>query len=270
MFRELLFTAACLLGFARAACGVDASVLFADGERAFAAGDYGEALRLFMAAREAGSTGPSSYYNIGVSQYLLRDYGAAEDTFTALAAEFPAMRELAEYNRGLALRADGNLDEARVAFARARTSDDEKIASLADAQLSELGAPLRADAGSWSAYISGGLGYDDNVALLDDLLLPTTQASSPLAELLAVVRAAAPRCDGLLRSIPRRGRARSNRPSRRFDDGPVVRVLAARGGADGRAQHRRWRWFRGAARGRRAITARPRFRLHARSTGGIL
>jgi hypothetical protein len=186
MLRGLLFTAACLLGFARAACGVDASVLFADGERAFAAGDYGEALRLFTAAREAGSAGPSSYYNIGVSQYLLRDYGAAEDTFAALAAEFPAMRELAEYNRGLALRADGNLEEARVAFARARSSDDEKIASLANAQLGELGSPPRAAAASWSAYVLGGLGYDDNVALLDDLLLPTTQASSPLAELLAV------------------------------------------------------------------------------------
>jgi hypothetical protein len=186
MLRGLLFAAACLLGFARAASGVDASALFADGERAFSAGDYGEALRLFTAAREAGSTGPSSYYNIGVSQYLLRDYDAAEDTFTELADEFPAMRELAEYNRGLALRADGNLDEARVAFARARSSEDDKIAALASAQLDEIGAPLRIEGPSWSAYFSGGLGYDDNVALLDDLLLPTTQSSSPLAELLAV------------------------------------------------------------------------------------
>lgn len=187
MLRNLLFTAACALAFARAACGVDVGALFADGERAFAAGDCSEALRLFTAALAAGSTGPSSYYNIGVSQYLLRDYAAAEDTFAALAAEFPAMRELAEYNRGLALRARGNLDEARVAFARARSSDDDKIAGLANAQLGEIGAPLRVDEPSWSAYVSGGLGYDDNVALIDDLLLPTTQSSSPLAELLAVV-----------------------------------------------------------------------------------
>jgi hypothetical protein len=187
MLRSLLFTAACAFVFARAACGADASVLFADGERAFAAGEYREALRLFAAARAAGSTGPSGYYNIGVSQYLLREYGAAEATFAMLAAEFPAMRELAEYNRGLALRADDNLDQARVAFARARSSTDEKIAALANAQLREIGVPPPAAEPSWSGYLLSGLGYDDNVALLDDLVLPASQSSSPLAEILGVL-----------------------------------------------------------------------------------
>ena len=144
MSRALLLTIACLImAFARAAAGADASALFADGERAFAAGEYQEALRLFTAAREAGSTGPSSYYNIGVCQYRLRDYAAAEATFATLAAEFPAMRELAEYNRGLALRATGNLADARVAFERARSSTDDKIVALANAQLGEIGAPRR-------------------------------------------------------------------------------------------------------------------------------
>ena len=116
----LLATACVLLTFARAAVAADASALFADGERAFAAGDYHEALQSFTAAREAGSAGPSTHYNIGVCQYRLRDYDAAEATFAALAAEFPAFRELAEYNRGLALRAQGDPAEARVAFERAR------------------------------------------------------------------------------------------------------------------------------------------------------
>ena len=58
MSRALLLTIACMImAFARAAAGSDASALFADGERAFAAGEYQEALRLFTAAREAGSTG---------------------------------------------------------------------------------------------------------------------------------------------------------------------------------------------------------------------
>ena len=179
MFRARLFTVACiLLLFARAACGADASALFADGERAFAAGDYREALRQFTAAREAGSTGPSSYYNIGVCQYLLRDYDAAAGTFAALAAEFPAMRELAEYNRGLALRAGGNLDAARRAFERARASPDDKVAALANAQLGELGGQATSVASRWQGYLSGALGYDDNVALVDELLLPSGQASS--------------------------------------------------------------------------------------------
>jgi tetratricopeptide (TPR) repeat protein len=188
MFRSLLLAAACVLMLvARAADGTEASALFAEGEEAFAAGRYGDALRLFEDAREAGSRGPSSYYNIGVCQYLLRDYDAAEATFATLAAEFPAMRELAEYNRGLALRADGDLANARVAFARARSSADEKIVALANAQLGEIGAPPIADEPRWTGYFGGGLGYDENVALLNELVLPSSEASSPLAEVVGVL-----------------------------------------------------------------------------------
>jgi len=172
--------------FARAAPG-DASALFADGERAFTAGQYAEALRLFTAAREAGSTGPSSYYNIGVCQYRLAQYDAAQETFATLAAEFPAMRELAEYNRGLALRADGNLAEAGVAFGRARMSTDDKIVALANAQLAEIGATPVADEPRWIGYLSGGFGHDDNVALLNELVFTGTQVASPLAEVLGVL-----------------------------------------------------------------------------------
>jgi hypothetical protein len=150
-------------------------------------GDYREALRLFEAARDAGSSGPSSYYNIGVSQYRLGDFAAAEATFATLAAEFPALRELAEYNRGLALRAVGDLDAARVAFARVESGADDKIVALARAQLAELGAPRVALEPSWSGYFAGGVGYDDNVALLDEQLFPSSDASSSLAELIGVV-----------------------------------------------------------------------------------
>jgi tetratricopeptide (TPR) repeat protein len=188
MSRALLLATACIImAFARAAAGSDASALFADGERAFAAGQFQEALRLFTAAREAGSAGASSYYNIGVCQYRLGDYDAAEATFAELAEEFPAMRELAEYNRGLALRADGNVADARVAFQRARSSTDDKIVALANAQLGEIGAPLIVDEPRWTGYFSGGFGYDDNVALVDELILPSSEASSPLAEVLGVL-----------------------------------------------------------------------------------
>src|SRR5689334_1730864 len=188
MFRASVLATACMiLALARAAFGADASALFADGERAFAAGEYAEALRLFTAAREAGSRGPSSYYNIGVCQYRLADYDAAEATFATLAAEFPAMRELAEYNRGLALRADGNFAAAGIAFERARASTDPKIVALANAELVEIGATQVADEARWSGYFAGALGYDDNVALLNELVLASSEASSPLAELLGVL-----------------------------------------------------------------------------------
>ena len=188
MFRALLLAAACLMmAFAGTAAGSDGSALFADGERAFAAGEYTEALRLFTAARDAGSTGPSSYYNIGVCQYRLRDYDAAETTFATLAREFPALRELAEYNRGLALRAKGDIAGARVAFERARSSADDKIVALANAQLGEIVPRQIVDEPRWTGYFAGGFGYDDNVALLNELVLPSSEASSPLAEVLGVL-----------------------------------------------------------------------------------
>jgi tetratricopeptide (TPR) repeat protein len=187
MLRFSLVAAACMLLTPTAALrAADASSLFADGERAFAAMNYAEALQLFMSAREAGSTGPSSYYNIGVCQYLLRDFRSAEQTFATLAAEFPAMRELAEYNRGLALRAVGETTQARIAFGRARAAADAKIAALANAQLAEIGPAEVRDEGRWSGYLSGSAGYDDNVALIDELLLPGGSSSSPLLEALAL------------------------------------------------------------------------------------
>lgn len=187
MFRALVFaTAYMMIAFARAAPG-DASALFADGERAFTAGEYAEALRMFTAAREAGSTGPSTYYNIGVCQYRLADYDAAEATFSMLAAEFPAMRELAEYNRGLALRADSKWADAGVAFGRAAESRDAKIVALANAQLAEIGARRVVEEPRWSGYLSGGFGHDDNVALLNELVFTGTEVASPLAEVLGVL-----------------------------------------------------------------------------------
>ena len=187
MSRALLLIGVTFLAFARAAAGADASALFAEGERAFAVGEYEEALRLFEAARDSGSTGPSSYYNIGVCQYRLGDFAAAEATFATLAAEFPALRELAEYNRGLALRASGDTAAARVAFARAQSSTDDKIVALANAQLIEIGGARVVEEGRWTGYFAGGVGYDDNVALLDEQLLPSSDASSPLTEVIGLL-----------------------------------------------------------------------------------
>jgi hypothetical protein len=115
----------------------------------------------------------------------LGEYEAAEATFANLAAEFPAMRELAEYNRGLALLADGERTAARGAFERARVSTDEKIAALANAQLAGLAPAPAVAAPRWRGYLSGGLGYDGNVALVDDLFLGRG-SSSAVTEALGV------------------------------------------------------------------------------------
>lgn len=188
MFRALFSTVLCaLLLCVSAARGAEPSELFAQGEQAFAAQSYREALDLFTAARAAGSAGPSTLYNIGVCQYRLGDYASAEATFAALASEFAALRELAEYNRGLALRAAGHEAAARVAFERARSSSDEKIAALASVQLGQL-APEAVAGSLWSRYWSASLGHDDNVALIDDALLASGRSpSSTLIELVGAV-----------------------------------------------------------------------------------
>ena len=277
----LLATACLLLTFARAGMAADASALFADGERAFAAGDYHEALQSFTAAREAGSAGPSIHYNIGVCQYRLRDYDAAEATFAALAAEFPALRELAEYNRGLALRAQGNPAEARVAFERARGSGDDKIVALANAQLGELGPVRTAARTRWSGWFSGGLGYDDNVALVDEFVLPSAfSSSSPLAEALGLL-------SGDFGVVPLRldatGYLVRYPDANEFDQSGVRialtfdaadRVVVAGCRADTRAQHARrrrlrgnaWRGFAVATQLRRGLRLRcaRRVRRHGR------
>jgi hypothetical protein len=180
-----------LLASVQIALAQGASESFAAAERAYAAGDFDEALRLFNAARASGSSGPGVLYNIGVSQFRLGVYDDAAATFAALAKDFPAMRDLAEYNRGLALRSAGRVQAARVAFARVRASSDGKIAALAAAQLAALDTPSEpasARTSPWSGYFAGALGHDDNVALTDAPLLVTGQSvSSPLAEALGVV-----------------------------------------------------------------------------------
>jgi hypothetical protein len=100
------------------------------------------------------------------------------------------LRDLAEYNRGLALRAAGDLAGASTAFGRAGAGTDEKVAALASAQLRELASPPlpTAAAPRLQAYFSGGIGYDDNVALVDELVLTAGQSSSsPLTELIGVL-----------------------------------------------------------------------------------
>jgi tetratricopeptide (TPR) repeat protein len=160
---------------------------FAAASSAFGNGDYRTALTLFEAARSAGADGPAVPFNIAVCRYRLGEYAAAEAEFAALAVNFPAMRALAEYNRGLALLELGRARDAEAAFATARAEGDAQLSALAAAQLSELGvaAPARAPASLWDGLLEVGLGHDDNVALVDDIALPAGEsADSAFTELI--------------------------------------------------------------------------------------
>ncbi len=276
MSRALLLTIACLImAFARTAAGADGSALFADGERAFAAGEYQEALRLFTAAREAGSTGPSSYYNIGVCQYRLRDYDAAEGTFATLAAEFPALRELAEYNRGLALRANGNLADARVAFERARSSIDDKIVGareraarrdrcVADRRRAEMDRLL-----CGRRRLRRQRGAAERARPAEQRSVEPARGGARRPDARFRAQAAALRCECVRRSLSRRRRFRSDRGSVVARGRATAWAVDADRRPDAGAQHAQWRRVRGAHRRRHTSAPWLWHGLHFRSPRGL-
>ena len=174
----------CVLGGVIPA-GAEESSPFAAATAAFEQGDYSQALDLFQQARAAGADSAALHYNLGVCQYRVGDYAAAESAFRSLAERFPQLRALADYNRGLALAALHRPAEAAVAFERTRATDDERLAALAATALADLAANAAVSPPTWLGYLDFAVGHDDNVALLDDLSLPAAvSASSALHELL--------------------------------------------------------------------------------------
>ena len=178
----LCWLALALPGIGCAAAGGEA---FAAASREFEDGDYRLALELFEEARDAGIEGAAVHYNIGVCHYRLGDHSEAEASFRALAARFPEMRDIAEYNLALTLLAQQRTAEARTLFAQTQRSGDQTLAALARRALETLGA--EGQAGSrWLGSADVGLGYDDNVALADDSSLPGGETSgSAFVELVA-------------------------------------------------------------------------------------
>lgn len=158
---------------------------FAEASAAFARGDYAAALELFQLVRTTGPDEPAVLFNIGVCEYKLGRYADAAAEFESLGARFPAMRALAQYNRGLALLGLGRDADASAAFNAASASGDAKIAPLAAARLQGLGqaAPVAHVPRRWDGFLQLGLGHDDNVAFVDEVALPAgQQADTPLAD----------------------------------------------------------------------------------------
>ena len=158
---------------------------WASGQQAFAAGDYESALLYFELARDAGQDGVAVHYNIAVCQFKLSRFGEARATFGYIAANYPKMRGLAEYNLGLVERRLGNDAAARQHFITAwdNSGDDETLQSLAAAMLEDLAPPEQS---GWYGAVALRVGHDDNVALRDSLGLPAGVTSeSPMADLFA-------------------------------------------------------------------------------------
>jgi tetratricopeptide (TPR) repeat protein len=174
----VIFAALALAQTAGAAAESAASERFAAASRAFAEQDYRRALADFQAALDLGHEGPAVHYNLAVCYYRLGEYVRAEQAFRELAREFPEMRDLAEYNLGLALTRQGREAEARGAFEQARNGNDERVAALAAAMLERLtAAEVAPRAESWMRLIDLRAGYDDNVALIDAASVPAGRST---------------------------------------------------------------------------------------------
>lgn len=179
-------------GVSASASPADPSALFAEASAAFADGDYATAAARFAAAKAAGMKGPAVDYNRGVSHYRLGEFAEAERIFRELSAAYPQMRPLAEYNLGLALLRQERIVEARQAFTRARAGNDPAVAALAETML-ERTAPQEpiepADKVDWLGLFDFSVGYDDNVALVDEASLPAgLSTSSPMLEAFGLIR----------------------------------------------------------------------------------
>src|SRR5690606_9566114 len=168
----------------------DSSEHFAAGSAAFSAGDYAKAAAEFEAAHAAGMSGPAVQYNSAVAYYRLGDFAQAADAFRAVAERYPQMGALAEYNLGLALLKQQRPDEAHAAFERARQGGDPTIAALAARMLAREGDDLRdaLRAPAWVKLFDFAVGYDDNVALIEESSLPAgISTGSQLTEAFGLI-----------------------------------------------------------------------------------
>lgn len=163
---------------------------WASGQQAFSDGDYEAALLSFEGARDGGLDGPAVHYNIAVSQFELKRYDEAGETFAMIARRFPQMRGLAEYNLGLVARRLGNTTEARAHFLHAYefSPTDRKLRVLSSRRLREL-EPESRTASRWTGAFGVRAGHDDNVAVRDDTGLPVgTTGESPMVDLFASIQ----------------------------------------------------------------------------------
>ena len=177
---------AALLCLSQTGLAAAASDSWEAGKTAFAAGDFELALDHFHVARDDGLEGPAVHYNIGVIHFELGQYDYARESFTFIAANYPRMAGLAEYNLGLISRRQGLRDDAGHHFLRAyELSDDEKIRILASQRIREL-EPETRTVSRWSGAYGIRAGNDDNVALRDEAGVPVgTTTESPMADVFA-------------------------------------------------------------------------------------
>ena len=145
-----------------------ASDFFNSGAKSFNQGDYAAAVDAFRKAETQGIDSPALYYNLASSYFKLGEYDKARIYFEKV-REYEKLRALAEYNLGLtALKMNDKQTAEKWFRSVTENSTDKKLLALAESKLktersrSPRKKPRWVDK-KWSGYLSGRLGYDNNV-----------------------------------------------------------------------------------------------------------
>ena len=169
------------------------------GLAAFARGEYSAALAEFESALAAGQSGPAVHYNIGVCQFELGQYNSAAATFTHISTQYPKMRGLAEYNRGLVALEQDKIELARQYFLTSYqlSTDNEKLRIISSTMLHRI-EPTASNSRPWVGAVGIDAGYDDNIVLRDEIGIPLdVSTESSLVDVLATIRGPIPGLTGL-------------------------------------------------------------------------
>lgn len=138
---------------------------FKKGTEHFEQGGYKAAVKTFKQLESQGVKSPALYYNLASSYYMLGEYAEAKKYFNKV-RQYKNMRSLAEYNLGLTALKMNDKKTAKKWFSSVvKSSKEKKLVTLAQNKLkakSSRKSPRWVDK-KWSAYVSGSLGYDDNV-----------------------------------------------------------------------------------------------------------
>jgi hypothetical protein len=187
---------ACLCGALVACTGAsaantDTASPFEAGITAYRAGDFTEALQLFLAARAQGADSDALLFNLGLTHYRLGDYTAARRTFVEL-RQRPAMAAVAEYHLGLVAAQVGQMDRASAHLRAAAAGDSVELRQLALTALERL--TDRPSARALAAYASFGIGYDNNRNQISELIrIPGPEPESAYVEASGIVQYPLPR-----------------------------------------------------------------------------
>lgn len=189
-FKEISIVIGLLIMATAPVSADEATESWSRGQQAFHEQDYLLALSHFEKARRAGQAGPAVHYNIGVCQYKLQNYLAAQQSFALISRQYPKMRSLSEYNLGLVALKQSDRQRARRHFRESyRLSDGNEKLKILSATMLRRTRPAPIDSPRWVRLVSVRTGYDDNVSLQDETALAVgTSGESPLAEVWASIR----------------------------------------------------------------------------------